>query len=192
MAGFSASSDSSIELFCWMTSVCHNSLRGARVPTPPPPLLRLPCCRVQFDRQELGVELVRDTDVMPAEPAENLPPALLRGRLLLNGRQVINGQPVRPFAPRLPLPTPGLPHVLAAAAAAAATPLTAVPAVLPPGSAPPDSAGGAAAAGAAGAAGQQQAGQQQQQSQAKAADAKALAEVRGAKLLQARLAVLII
>lgn len=144
----------------------------------PSALLPSLCCRVQFDRQELGVELVRDTDVMPAEPAENLPPALLRGRLLLNGRQVINGQPVRPFAPRLPLPTPGL---APAAAAAAATPLGAVPAALPPGSVQPDSAGAAAAGAAAAAAGQHQAGQQpqQQQQQARAADAKALAEVCG-------------
>lgn len=30
-------------------------------------------CRVQFDRQELGVELVQDTDIMPINLAENLP-----------------------------------------------------------------------------------------------------------------------
>ena len=31
------------------------------------------CCRVQFDRRELGVELVKDVDVMPIDPTENLP-----------------------------------------------------------------------------------------------------------------------
>ena len=30
-------------------------------------------CRVQFDRRELGVELVKDVDVMPIDPTENLP-----------------------------------------------------------------------------------------------------------------------
>lgn len=29
--------------------------------------------RVQFDRRELGVELVKDVDVMPIDPTENLP-----------------------------------------------------------------------------------------------------------------------
>lgn len=31
-------------------------------------------CRVQFDRRELGVELVKDVDVMPIDPTENLAP----------------------------------------------------------------------------------------------------------------------
>ena len=31
------------------------------------------CCRVQFDRRELGVELVKDVDVMPIDPTDNLP-----------------------------------------------------------------------------------------------------------------------
>ena len=30
-------------------------------------------CRVQFDRRELGVELVKDVDVMPIDPHESLP-----------------------------------------------------------------------------------------------------------------------
>ena len=30
-------------------------------------------CRVQFDRRELGVELVKDVDVMPIDPTDNLP-----------------------------------------------------------------------------------------------------------------------
>lgn len=28
---------------------------------------------MQFDRRELGVELVKDVDVMPIDPTENLP-----------------------------------------------------------------------------------------------------------------------
>ena len=54
--------------------------------------------RVQFDRQELGVELVRDIDVMPVEPWVCLPPAMLERRreLVLNGRVVIDGMPVVP------------------------------------------------------------------------------------------------
>lgn len=36
------------------------------------------CCdRVQFDRRELGVELVKDVDVMPIDPTESLPSGLL-------------------------------------------------------------------------------------------------------------------
>ena len=45
-------------------------------------------CRVQFDRRELGVELIRDVDVMPCNPTHNLPvsmlsqnPHLVRARL---------------------------------------------------------------------------------------------------------------
>lgn len=30
-------------------------------------------CRVQFDRRELGVELVKDVDVMPIDPHDSLP-----------------------------------------------------------------------------------------------------------------------
>lgn len=118
------------------------------------------------------MELVRDTDVMPCEPAENLPPALLgRASIVLNGRQVINGQPVRSAAPRLPppLPTPSAVMAAAAAAAAATTPLAA--------------AAGAGADGPQGGATQdaaqqqqQQPGQQQQQA-ARAADTKTFAEV---------------
>lgn len=61
----------------------------------------LACCpvlrRIQFDRRELGVELVRDSDIMPADPAENLPPSLLAANplLLLNGRYVVGGEPGR-------------------------------------------------------------------------------------------------
>ena len=52
-------------------------------------------CRVQFDRRELAVELVKDVDVMPIDPLESLPPSLLAssGALLLNGRRAINGVP---------------------------------------------------------------------------------------------------
>jgi hypothetical protein len=117
------------------------------------------------------VELVRDTDVMPAEPAENLPPALLgRALMVLNGRQVINGQPVRPLGPRLP-PAAVMAAAQAAAAAAAggaASPLSMLGAGLK------QEAGMAAAAGGGGMAQQQQ----QPQQAARAADAKALAEVR--------------
>ena len=34
--------------------------------------------RVQFERRELGVELVKDTDVMPVEPVLCLPPEILQ------------------------------------------------------------------------------------------------------------------
>ena len=144
---------------------------------PVPPTSHLPtllwlllCCRVQFDRQEMGVELVRDTDVMPAEPAENLPPALLgRSLMVLNGRQVINGQPVRPLGPRLP---PAAAAAQAAAAAAtggsSASPLSLLGAGVKQEAAMTAAAGGAA---------QQQQQQQQPQQAARAADAKALAEV---------------
>ena len=39
----------------------------------------MPCrrCRVQFDRRELGVELIRDVDVMPCDPTENLPLSMM-------------------------------------------------------------------------------------------------------------------
>ncbi|KAL6778067.1 hypothetical protein ACKKBG_A16795 [Auxenochlorella protothecoides x Auxenochlorella symbiontica] len=55
------------------------------------------CVRVQFDRRELGVELVRDTDVAPADPAENLPPAYATQppeRRVLNGRLIVRGKTV--------------------------------------------------------------------------------------------------
>ena len=137
-----------------------------RLPSSPPTR------SVQFDRQELGVEMVRDTDLMPASPAENLPPAQLRGRpcLLLNGRSIINGQPVQPLPPAV---SAGAAAAAAAAAAAlpaavGVTPLgsAAAAGLLPPGIKQED--GGGAAGGAV------LAGQQQ----ARAADAKALAEVR--------------
>ncbi|GBG78256.1 hypothetical protein CBR_g26287 [Chara braunii] len=38
-------------------------------------------CRVQFDRTDLGVELVEDTDVMPVNPMENLPDTMKRRRM---------------------------------------------------------------------------------------------------------------
>jgi hypothetical protein len=55
-------------------------------------------CRVQFDRRELGVELVKDVDVMPIDPLDSLPPTLLSasGHLLLNGRRATNGVPQVP------------------------------------------------------------------------------------------------
>eukprot|EP00879_Flechtneria_rotunda_P011770 GHRR01012295.1.p1 GENE.GHRR01012295.1~~GHRR01012295.1.p1 ORF type:complete len:583 (+),score=258.78 GHRR01012295.1:822-2570(+) len=42
--------------------------------------------RVQFNRSELMTEVVRDTEVMPLEPSENLPLNLLHTPPLLNGR----------------------------------------------------------------------------------------------------------
>ena len=33
--------------------------------------------RVQFDRRELGVELIKNVDVMPIDPTENLPVSML-------------------------------------------------------------------------------------------------------------------
>ncbi len=49
--------------------------------------------RIQFYRRDLGVEMVRDIDVMPAEPWENLPLSLLaaRPRLVVGGRLILNG-----------------------------------------------------------------------------------------------------
>ena len=48
-------------------------------------------CRVQFDRRELGVELIKDVDVMPIDPTESLPAAVLaeHPQLLLNGRATV-------------------------------------------------------------------------------------------------------
>lgn len=55
--------------------------------------------RVQFDRRELGVERVKDTEVMPSEPWENLPVATLatRPKLFMAGRPIMNGRPVAPL-----------------------------------------------------------------------------------------------
>ena len=52
--------------------------------------------RVQFTRRDLGVEVVKDTDVMPSEPWENLPMTMLaiRPRLVVGGRLIINGRAV--------------------------------------------------------------------------------------------------
>jgi hypothetical protein len=107
------------------------------------------------------VELVRDTDIQPADPADNLPPALLAARthLVLNGRQVIHGQAVRGMGPRrAAAPAPAPP----AASAAAGTPLA------PPSGvalAPPHSGGEGSAPGSSGVL------------PASSADAQALAEV---------------
>lgn len=127
------------------------------------------------------MELVRDTDVFPCDPTENLPPAVLLGtsRLLLNGRAVINGQPVRPLAPPRPLgPPAGLPAAAVAAAAAASTPLPTLPTssaaggLLPAGTTPEP--GSAAAAAPPDSSAPTSAEQPQT---ARSADAKALAEV---------------
>ncbi len=65
-----------------------------------PPLLR----RVQFDRRELGVELVKDIDVMPIDPGDCLPPTVLAAErdLLLNGRRWSAGVPLRPRLAAMP------------------------------------------------------------------------------------------
>lgn len=42
--------------------------------------------RVQFNRGDLMTEVVKDVDVMPSCPAENLPPAMNSAALWLNGR----------------------------------------------------------------------------------------------------------
>lgn len=90
------------------------------------------CRRVQFDRRELAVELVKDVDVMPIDPLESLPPALLAasGRLLLNGRRAVNGIPqvaapaARPDVPGAPLWTIGNLRIFAAASAICRQPYT--------------------------------------------------------------------
>uniref|UniRef100_A0A1D1ZCD6 Protein ALWAYS EARLY 3 n=1 Tax=Anthurium amnicola TaxID=1678845 RepID=A0A1D1ZCD6_9ARAE len=41
-------------------------------------------CRVQFDRPELGVEFVMDTDCMPLNPSENMSDALRRGNIVVD------------------------------------------------------------------------------------------------------------
>ena len=60
--------------------------------------------RVQFDRRELGVELVKDIDVMPIDPGDNLPPTVLAAEreLLLNGRRWAGGLPLRPRLTAVP------------------------------------------------------------------------------------------
>ncbi|KAG6551460.1 hypothetical protein Mapa_006883 [Marchantia paleacea] len=41
-------------------------------------------CRVQFDRPELGVEFVMDTDAMPVHPLENMPEMMRRRRIIMD------------------------------------------------------------------------------------------------------------
>ncbi|CAK9220289.1 unnamed protein product [Sphagnum troendelagicum] len=41
-------------------------------------------CRVQFDRPDLGVELVQDIDAMPIHPLENMPEVMRRCRVLMD------------------------------------------------------------------------------------------------------------
>jgi DIRP/Myb-like DNA-binding domain len=50
--------------------------------------------RIQFYRRDLGVEMVRDIDVMPSEPWDNLPMSLLaaRPRMVIGGRLILNGR----------------------------------------------------------------------------------------------------
>jgi len=72
--------------------------------------------RIQFDRRELGVEPVRDTDLMPADPWLNLPSNITdaaadgedegedgdggkRSVITLNGRHYVNGVFQKPPAP---------------------------------------------------------------------------------------------
>ena len=52
--------------------VPQHSKPAARVPDQ-----SLHLSRVQFDRRELGVELIRDVDVMPCNPTHNLPVSML-------------------------------------------------------------------------------------------------------------------
>ena len=53
-------------------------------------------CRVQFDRREMGVEKVRDVDVMPINPTENLPASFVTAHphILMNGHAMIEGEPI--------------------------------------------------------------------------------------------------
>ncbi len=59
------------------------------------------CCttmlRVQFDRREMGVERVRDVDVMPINPTENLPASFIESHshILMNGHAMVEGQAVQ-------------------------------------------------------------------------------------------------
>lgn len=85
-------------------------------------------CRVQFDRRELGVELVADVDVMPVDAGDCLPPAVLAAqpRLVVNGRLWVDGKQIQPalrptVAPLLlaSLPQPTVSGMLNALPAAA-------------------------------------------------------------------------
>ncbi|KAL3133301.1 hypothetical protein ABBQ38_007180 [Trebouxia sp. C0009 RCD-2024] len=53
--------------------------------------------RVQFDRREMGVERVRDVDVMPINPTENLPASFIESHshILMNGHAMVEGQAVQ-------------------------------------------------------------------------------------------------
>ncbi|KAK9835338.1 hypothetical protein WJX81_003256 [Elliptochloris bilobata] len=61
------------------------------------------CYRIQFDRRELAVELVKDVDVMPLDPTQLLQAELLEapyvGSLVLNGRRAAEGFRRPPGAP---------------------------------------------------------------------------------------------
>ncbi|KAI3522380.1 hypothetical protein L1887_00118 [Cichorium endivia] len=49
-------------------------------------------CRVQFDRPDLGVEKIMDTDCMPLNPFENMPASMMRGKFLESLNEVnMNG-----------------------------------------------------------------------------------------------------
>lgn len=87
--------------------------------------------RIQFDRTELGVELVRDIDVMPTQPWENLPVAVLatRPRLFVGGHLVLNGRVIQPPAPA---PIQRSVHSTTMATAAPAPTPAAAPAGMPP------------------------------------------------------------
>lgn len=53
--------------------------------------------RVQFDRRELGVELIKDVDVMPIDPTENLPVSMLASA----ASQGLQARPPQPPGPCL-------------------------------------------------------------------------------------------
>lgn len=55
------------------------------------------CNRVQFDRREMGVERVRDVDVMPINPTQNLPASFIESHshILMNGHAMVEGQAVQ-------------------------------------------------------------------------------------------------
>lgn len=66
------------------------------------PCARMTCSachfgRVQFDRREMGVERVRDVDVMPINPTENLPASFIEAHshILMNGHAMVEGQAVQ-------------------------------------------------------------------------------------------------
>ncbi|XP_068658767.1 protein ALWAYS EARLY 3-like isoform X2 [Aristolochia californica] len=50
-------------------------------------------CRVQFDRHELGVELLLDIDCMPLNPLENMPEALRRQSFRNYAEPTVDGHP---------------------------------------------------------------------------------------------------